>query len=159
MSRLFGSKAELYTVVGPTTVPLAELDPPRGRLGRTLVQQVLNRRDASVAEPWAALMPRIRQSPTPEAARDRERSQVLSDVAAITGDTTADRRHAAAVTRQLVGLAEGIRIAGFLAPPGIASDDVVDTCTPPRSSARSTAPADPAAFRRRPTRDSPHNIG
>jgi AcrR family transcriptional regulator len=120
--KLFGSKAELYTVVGLTAVPLVELDLPRDRLGRALVQQVLTRRDAGANEPWATLVSRIRQSPTPEATRH----DVLSGVAAIIGDTTPDRRHAAAVACQLAGLAEGIRFAGYFAPPDINSDDVVD---------------------------------
>lgn len=124
--KLFGSKAELYTVIGPIKVPLAELDLPRDRLGRALVQQVLHRRDAGMAEPWAALIPKIRQSPTPEDTREAERANFLAGVARIIGDTTPDLRHAAAVTCQLVGLAEGIRVAGFFAPGHIGSDEVVE---------------------------------
>jgi AcrR family transcriptional regulator len=120
--KLFGSKAELYTVAGLTAVPLAELDLPRDRLGRALVQQVLARRDAGVNEPWATLVSRIRQSPTPETTRQ----DILTGIAAIIGDTTPDRRHATAVACQLAGLAEGIRFAGYFAPPDITSDDVVD---------------------------------
>lgn len=124
--KLFGSKAELYTVASPITVPLAELEIPRNRLGRALVQQILNRRDAGVNEPWETLVPRIRQSPTPEATQRELRDTYLAGVAAIIGDTTTDRRHAAAVACQLLGLAEGVRVAGYFTPPEIGSDDVVD---------------------------------
>lgn len=124
--KLFGSKAELYTVASTITVPLAELEIPRDRLGRALVQQILNRRDAGANEPWATLVPRISQSPTPEATQRELRSTYLAGLAAIIGDTTNDRIHATAVACQLLGLAEGVRVAGYFAPTDIDSDEVVD---------------------------------
>lgn len=124
--KLFGSKAELYAAIGPISIPLVELELPRDRLGRAMVQQVLHRRDADLAEPWAAVFPQLSQSPSPDEARERERRRFLARVAELIGDTTSDLRHAAAVTCQLVGLAEGIRMAGFFSPGHIGSDEVVE---------------------------------
>lgn len=122
--KLYGSKAELYAAVGPIRVPLAELDLPRHRLGEALVRQILYRRDSGLPEPWATLIMKIHQSPTPESTRDQERSNFLAGIATVIGDTTADLRHAAAVTCQLVGLAECLRVAGFFDPADIGSDAV-----------------------------------
>lgn len=124
--KLFGSKAELYSAIGPLKVPFSELDLPRERLGRALVQQILHRREADLAEPWATLIPKIRQSPTPGETGEVERANFLGSVADLIGDTTTDQRHAAALTCQLVGLAEGIRVAGFFDTGQIGPDEVVD---------------------------------
>ncbi|PQZ98144.1 TetR family transcriptional regulator [Arthrobacter sp. MYb224] len=124
--KLFGSKAELYTVASTITVPLADLDLPRERLGRALVQQILNRRDAAVVDPWETLVPRIRQSPTPEVTQRELRETYLAGLARTIADTTADRRHASAVACQLLGLAEGIRVLGYFAAEDFDSDEVVE---------------------------------
>ncbi|PRB67587.1 TetR/AcrR family transcriptional regulator [Arthrobacter sp. MYb213] len=124
--KLFGSKAELYTVANTVTVPLADLDLPRERLGRAMVQQILNRREDDAIDPWETLVPRIRQSPTPEITQQELREKYLNGVAQIIGDTTENRRHASAVACQLLGLAEGIRVLGYFPAEEFDSDDVVE---------------------------------
>lgn len=124
--KLFGSKAELYTTASTITVPLSDLDLPRERVGRALVQQILNRRDSDAVDPWETLIPRIKQSPTPQATREELRETYLSGIARTIGDRTEDRRHASAVACQLLGLAQGIRIAGYFPAGQFDSDAVVE---------------------------------
>lgn len=124
--KLFGSKAELYTVASTVTVPLADLDLPRERLGRALVQQILNRRDAGIVDPWQTLVPRINQSPTPEITQQELREKYLNGIAQIIGDASTDRRHASAVSCQLLGLAEGLRVLGYFPEDEFDADEVVE---------------------------------
>lgn len=124
--KLFGSKAELYTVANTVTVPLADLDLPRESLGRAMVQQILNRREDDVIDPWQTLVPRIRQSPTPKITQQELREKYLNGVARIIGDTTEDRRHASAVACQLLGLAEGLRVLGYFPSEEFDPDEVVE---------------------------------
>lgn len=127
--KLYGSKAELYTVASNINIPLADLDLPRDRIGRALVQQILNRRDAGLVEPWEILILQIKQSPTPEATQAELRDKYLASLAKIIGDGSKDLRHASAVACQLLGLAEGLRVAGFFPITDFTSDLVVEQYT------------------------------
>lgn len=73
-------------------------------------------------------VPRISQSPTPEATQQELRSTYLTGLAAIIGDTTTDRIHATAVVCQLLELAEGVRVAGYFAATDIDCDEVGGLC-------------------------------
>ncbi|WP_249352223.1 TetR/AcrR family transcriptional regulator [Nocardiopsis akebiae] len=107
-----GSKAELFKEVVPHDLPLAELDLPRSAIGRALVRKVLARREHGAPEGWLATTAHVRESPDPDRSRAEVRANLLDSVGALLGDTTPGRRYASAVSCQMPGLAEGVRVLG-----------------------------------------------
>lgn len=122
----YGSKAELFNALGPHRIPLGELDLPRSALGRALVQKVLTRREHCLPENWLLVTARARESA--EEGFGANGGELLDNVARVIGDTTPDRRHAAAVACQMIGLAEGLRVVGLF--QGIPDAELLDLYAP-----------------------------
>lgn len=127
--KLHGSKAELYTEVGPGGLKLSELDVPRANLGRALVLYVLNRRRHGDPEPWTTLTCRLRDAPNAP-KKPELRRQSVEATAALIGDTTNGRRHASAVICHMIGLSEGLRIVGLFPPDEVDDEEIVATFAP-----------------------------
>ena len=128
--KLYGSKAELYTEIGPSRVRLIELDLPREKLGRALVLQILHRREHGLPDPWLGMGQRIHDAPDADLERARFREHTLPSIARLIGDTSAELRFASLVACQLVGLTEGIRVLGLFPEAEVAKAALVDQLAP-----------------------------
>jgi len=128
--KLYGSKAELYTEIGPSRMRLVELDLPPERLGRALVLQVLNRRDHGLPDPWVGMVQRVHDAPDADLERAHFREHTIPAIARLIGDTSADRRFASLVACQLVGLAEGVRVLGLFPEAEVAKADLAARVAP-----------------------------
>ncbi|WDZ89430.1 TetR/AcrR family transcriptional regulator [Nocardiopsis sp. HUAS JQ3] len=125
-----GSKAELFNEVGPHDLPLAELDLPRSAIGRALVRKVLARREHGAPEGWLATTAHVRESPDPDRSRAEVRAKLLDSVGALLGDTTPGRRYASAVSCQMLGLAEGVRVLGMFPEEETSREELLDLYAP-----------------------------
>jgi AcrR family transcriptional regulator len=128
--KLYGSKAELYTEIGPSRMRLIELDLPPEKLGRALVLQILNRRGHRLPDPWVGMVQRIQDAPDAELERTSFREHTVPSIARLIGDTSADRRFASLVTCQLVGLAEGVRVLGLFPEAEVPKADLAAQVAP-----------------------------
>lgn len=126
----YGSKAQLFNEVGPHEIPLAELDLPRSAIGRALVQKVLARREHGAPEGWLVATAHVRESPEPDRSREEVRAKLLDSVCALIGDTTPERRYASAISCQVLGLAEGVRVLGMFPEEEISRDELLDLYAP-----------------------------
>ncbi|WP_017606834.1 TetR/AcrR family transcriptional regulator [Nocardiopsis alkaliphila] len=126
----YRSKAELFNELGPNDIPLAELDLPRSQIGRALVQKVLTRREHDVADPLLIALSHVRDSPDPDRTRQEVRGRVLKRFGDLIGDTTPDRRYAATVAGQILGLAEGVRTLGLFPADELSREEVLDLYGP-----------------------------
>ena len=126
----YRSKAELFNELGPNDIPLAELDLPRSELGRALVQKILTRREHDVRDPLLVAVSRVRESPDPDRTREEVRQRLLTRFGDLIGDTTPDHRYVSAVSCQLIGLAEGIRLMGMFPTDDVSRETVMDLYGP-----------------------------
>lgn len=126
----YRSKAELFNVMGPHDIPLTELGLPRSDIGRALVQKVLTRHEHGVADGWLVAASHVRESPEPDRYREAMRKKVLDSVSALIGDTTPERRYASAITCQMLGLAEGIRVLGMFPADEVSRDELLGLYAP-----------------------------
>jgi AcrR family transcriptional regulator len=125
--KLMGSKAELYAAARPTQQPLAELEIPRERLGRALIERMLDRRDLGLPDGFATIAREIHEAPG-EGARDELREELIERLAGLIGDQTTDRMHAATVLSVLIGLGTALRVLGLYAQTP--REDLVTTYAP-----------------------------
>ncbi|UVJ39323.1 TetR/AcrR family transcriptional regulator [Arthrobacter sp. CJ23] len=111
--KLFGSKEKLFAAAQPNERLLGELNVPREELGAAMVFRVLMRREREMQEPWAMLPFTIQDSPDPVATRAETQARYLGNIAALIGDTTPNRHHAAVVVSLMIGFGESVRTLGL----------------------------------------------
>lgn len=126
----YRSKAELFNEMGPHDISFAELDLPRSGMGRVLVQKVLTRREHGLADGWLVAAAHVRESPEPDRSREAMRRNLLDRVSSLIGDTTPERRYASAISCQMIGLAEGIRVLGMFPTEEISRDGLLELYAP-----------------------------